>query len=611
LKDALLRAPLLATPDTIADPAPGADAPSAPLSVISSFEGLANLPDNAVTGFSVIPSDATLAVGPSHVFEMVNFVGRITDRSGGAVSTFTLHSFFRVDDDFDETDPRVIYDAASNRWFATYAQSSATKRQSSAILAVSTTSDPAGPFCLFRLGDPTVEAFAVDFPHLGISDDKVIVTYNGFTLVDERFLGAGYYVINKGDLVNGGSVGCQSQSVRRVRVPPNVARYGIYPAQSLSSSGSLYMAMNGNGESGSGAVVLFAVNGEPGVTIVTEDSTVLHINSWLPPPDAVQAGSAVRLDTGDASVISAVWQRGSLWLGGSERCVPSGDTVPRSCLRVIQIQTDLRSVPQDITFGSPGQDYYYPALSPDGVGNLVVVFNASSASDFAGVRVTGRLASDSPGTLAASTLLRAGRGAQTSSLGRMGDYYGAAMDPANPSKVWVIAEYIRATASRDWGTYVAQLTFTAGPPPTLALALNTHTFRAGDALQMTLTVGNPGDTLLVDVYAGIALAPAAGPGLGCPLEDAIAFLTDGLAHFVIRCASASPASFPRLFAGASIPAGLPATTFPGFFGFVWPPAPAGPYTVFMAFTVPGSLAHGSIGPGDTIVVATDTLTFSP
>jgi hypothetical protein len=609
LKDALVEAPRerLAIPETIEDPAPPAAAASSPLSVISAFEGLANLPDNAP--FSPIPSDANLAVGPNHVFEMVNNVGRITDKSGAAASTFTLHSFFQVDNGFGETDPRVIYDAASNRWFATYAQFLDPKLQSSLILAVSTTSDPTKTFCLFRLGNPNSEGFIQDFPQLGISDDKVIVTYNGFSFVGESFLGAGYYVINKADLVNAGSVGCQSESVRRVRVPPNVARYGVYPAQSLSSTGSLYMVMNGNGGSGSSVLVLVVVSGEPGVTGVTEDATVFPINSWHPPPNAVQAGSTVKLNTGDASVISAVWQRDSLWLGGNEQCIPSGDTVPRSCLRVIQIRTNLLGVQQDITFGSPGQDHYYPALSPDGAGNLVVVLNASSASDFAGVRVTGRLATDPPNTLIASTLLRAGGGAQTHSSGRMGDYHGAAMDPADPSKVWVTAEYIRATESRDWSTYVAQLMFTTGSPPTLAVALNTHTFRAGDALQVTRTVGNPGGALLVDVYFGALLPPAAGPALGCPLGDAIAFI-DALSKIVIRCLSGSPAGFP-VFASASIPAGQPPTTVPNFFDFAWPSAPAGPYTVFMVFTVPGSLADASIGPSDIVVIASDTLTFSP
>jgi hypothetical protein len=569
------------------------------LSVVSSFEGLGNLADNALTGFSVIPSDANLAVGLNHIFEMVNIVGRITNRSGGSASTFTLRSFFQPDNGTDETDPRVMYDAASGRWFATYLQIST--MQSSLILAVSTTSDPTGTFCRFRLGNPTSETFIQDFPQLGISDDKVIVTYNAFTFPDQRFLGAGYYVINKADLVT--DSGCPA-SVRRVRVPPNPARYGVHPAQSLSSTGTLYMATNDGGIAGGSRVIVIGVSGVPGVGPVTEDTFAVNVRAWLTPPNAEQAGSPLRLATNDESVITAVWQSGALWIGGNEQCVPSGDVAARSCLRLIQIQTATHILQQDMTFGLPGRYYYYPALSPDGAGNLVVVFNASSATEFAGVRATGRLTTDAPNTLVASILLRGGGGAQTSP-NRMGDFYGAALDPADPSKVWVTAEYIGTTTAGDWGTVVSQLTF--GPPPTLALALNSHTFTTHTVLRLDLTVGNPAAALTVDIYLGALLPSAAGPGLGCPLGDAIAFATSSSS--VIRCLSASPASFPKFSAGASIPAGP--STLANFFSFEWPPAPAGAYTLFVLFAVPGSLDDDRIGPSDIIAICSDTLTFSP
>jgi hypothetical protein len=569
------------------------------LSVVSSFEGLGDLADNAITGFSAVPSDANLAVGPNHVFEMVNIVGRITDKSGGAASTFALRTFFQPDSATDESDPRVVYDAASGRWFATYLQSSTMR--SSLILAVSTTSDPTGTFCRFRLGNPTSETFLQDFPQLGISDDKVIVTYNGFPLSGPGFLGAGYYTINKADLLASG--GCPT-SVRRVRVPPDPTRYGVQPARSLSSTGTLYMAANDGAVPGGSRVIVIGVSGVPGVGPVTEDTFAVNVRSWLVPPNAQQAGSSLRLNTNDESVITAVWQSGALWIGGNEQCVPSGEVATRSCLRVIQIQTDTHSLHQDMTFGSPGQYYYYPALSPDGAGNLVVVFNASSATEFAGVRATGRLTTDPPNTLVASILLRGGGGAQTSS-DRMGDFYGAALDPADPSKVWVTAEYIRTTTVGDWGTVVVQLTF--GPPPTLALALNSHTFTTHTPLRLDLTVGNPAAALAVDIYLGALLPSAAGPGLGCPLGDAIAFATGSSS--VIRCLSASPASFPKFAASASIPAGP--TTLTHFFSFEWPPAPAGTYTLFVVFTVPGSLDDGDIGPSDIIAIGSDTLTFSP
>ena len=65
LKDSLLQA----RPEPLVVPeAPVARADVSPPGVSTTFEGLANLPDNALAGFSVVPSDATLAVGQSHVF---------------------------------------------------------------------------------------------------------------------------------------------------------------------------------------------------------------------------------------------------------------------------------------------------------------------------------------------------------------------------------------------------------------------------------------------------------------------------------------------------------------------------------------------------------------
>jgi hypothetical protein len=594
-------APGPAIPATVEDAPP----PVAParLSVASAFEGLGNLSDNApVTGFKAVPSDANLAVGPNHVFQMVNIVGRVSDKLGGTTSTFSLRSFFQMDTGTDESDPSVVYDAATDRWFATYLQSSST--QSSVILAVSTSGDPKGTFCRFRLGAQTSETFLQDFPQLGISDDKVILTYNAFSLTGPTmFFGAGYYAINKADLVTVG--GCPT-SVRRVRVPPNLARYGIQPARSISSTGTLYMATNDFLAPEQNSVVVIGVNGVPGMGLVSEDTFTVTVRRWQSPPDADQPGSSVKLNTNDESVITAVWQNGALWIGGNERCMPGGDATPRSCLRLVQIRTDTRSLQQDITFGSAGRYFYYPALSPDGAGNLVVVFNASSATEPAGVRATGRLVSDPPNSLVPSILLRGGGGAQTNS-GRMGDFYGAAMDPADPSQVWVIAEYIRATGSGDWGTAVAQLTF--GPPPTLGIALNSHAFTTGNALRLDLTVGNPLGPLTADIYLGAVLPPAAGPSFGCPGGDAIAFL-DVSSAVAVRCRSASAATFPRFRDGAFIPAGL--TTLGSLVSFTWPStAPAGAYVVFVALAVPGSLDDGAIGPGDVIAIVGDTVTFSP
>ncbi|MCH8051110.1 MAG: hypothetical protein IIC86_03725 [Chloroflexi bacterium] len=86
-------------------------------SLLTSFAGLSS-GDNP---FGLIPPDPQLAAGPGHLIEMINVSGKIYDKTGTAVtSTFSLGTFFGVPPGYDETDPKVIYDAVSGRFFSTY-----------------------------------------------------------------------------------------------------------------------------------------------------------------------------------------------------------------------------------------------------------------------------------------------------------------------------------------------------------------------------------------------------------------------------------------------------------------------------------------------------------
>ena len=84
---ALANAPEATTIDTAASD------PLAPPSLLSSFDGL----DSADNHSGLHPPDPQLAVGPNHVFEMVNIVGRISAKDGTAPDTFSLASFFVVE----------------------------------------------------------------------------------------------------------------------------------------------------------------------------------------------------------------------------------------------------------------------------------------------------------------------------------------------------------------------------------------------------------------------------------------------------------------------------------------------------------------------------------
>ncbi len=451
--------------DTAGPSAPSVTAPAAS----QQFEGLSQVDNVATTGAAVLPPDPNLGVGPNEIFQMVNQVGRITDKSGSpnSASTFDLATFFSIF--FQGSDPRIIYDAVSGRWFATYLDFEPSFSYSAIILAVSTSSSPT-LFCKYQIPGPT--NVLQDFPQLGVSENKVVVSYNGYRFPSlTSYAGAGYYVVDKAGLLACGS------SVTAAEAAPDPARATIFPVQSLGSTNDLYMAMH---TPSSSSLALMTVSGVPGVTVVTETTASLPVNPWVAPPPAVQQGtSGALLDTGDDRVLSAAWQNGSLWLAGNEGCTPAGDTAARSCLRLIEARTDTVRVMQDMTFGAGGTYYFYPAVRPDTFRNAYVVFTASSASAYASVRTSGRQATDPLNTLQASSLLRAGEGEQTYQPGRMGDFAGAAVDPSAPQTVWVIGEYIRAPDSSifgtdglaDWGTYVAQLNFSAAPPPPFSLTV--------------------------------------------------------------------------------------------------------------------------------------------
>ena len=255
-----LRGVLSQAPNFVGDSAgPSGPSVTAPASS-RQFEGLSQVDNTSTLGFGALPPDTNLAVGPTEIFQMVNVVGRITDKSGspGSASTFSLDSFFGVEALFEGSDPRIIYDADSGRWFGSYLEFSTLFDASALILAVSTTSAPT-LFCKYAIPGPT--NVLQDFPILGVSRDKVVVSYNGFRFPAlTSYAGAGYYVIDKAGLV-----GC-APSVAATEATPNPGRATIFPVQSLSGTNDLYMAMH---TPSSGSLILLTVGGVPGATVVT------------------------------------------------------------------------------------------------------------------------------------------------------------------------------------------------------------------------------------------------------------------------------------------------------------------------------------------------------
>jgi IPT/TIG domain len=440
------------------------------LEVLTSFPGV-TLDQQLALGADqfVTPPDNATAAGPKHVVEMVNDSGTIWDKSGHLISMFDLNKFFAVPSGYTFSDPRILYDQASGRWFASGVAFIAPSYGSGVTIAVSTTSDPTGTWFQYLVDNSS--NLTHDQPKIGVSSDKVVLSWNDFQNA-QFFLGQSTWVFEKSQMVAGAS------SVNGAALGPDSSRVAPVPAVQLSAGSAEYIVYNN-----SDCVSLGCNQLSPTLGVAWITGTPLQGNvAWneadpgMPatsqPPNADQPGMPGSLATNDDRFLTAVWQNGVLWTGGNDACLPANDSSTRPCSRLIQVSTSGPTITQDFDIASTGGGLFYPAVGMDGGNNLFVVYNISSSSQFAGLRIVGELFSAPPQTLVGAQPLRSGDATYnmnpcfgTNTASRWGDYAAAAIDPQNPTDVWVAGEYAAIGSAADtgcaWATFAGRLTFSA------------------------------------------------------------------------------------------------------------------------------------------------------
>jgi hypothetical protein len=124
---------------------------------------------------------------------------------------------------------------------------------------------------------------------------------------------------------------------------------------------------------------------------------------------------------------------------------------------------------------------FYPAVRPDGQGNLDVVFGYSSQNDYASVGVVSKAVAGPWGNWFS---LAKGTAANTSK--RWGDYFAAANDPSAPERVWVSGAYSASVPGTDaghgWRTIVGAISAGAVPSVSYSPPSSTNVSSTGATL---------------------------------------------------------------------------------------------------------------------------------
>lgn len=448
----------------------------------------------AVGGSGSIPPDTMGAVGPNHIVEMINGNFEIFDKTTGAsVEDRSLNSFWsnRVGvPAFTQGrvfDPRVVYDTASQRWFATVidddvdADNNGVNEQSNNLyVARSDTSDPTGDWDGLQIDADTVGAEEFhDYETLGLDAD-------GLYSCTQDFVGGGNescYSIPKADLL------------QATPTAANLSRFEATPAGLPATGGSWQPALD-FGLSDGRAAVLGTTGGTlqrtnilgaagPGATLGTA-VPIAGDPGHADPPAARQPDDA---DTGDGiETIENVAPRfvgnvvelgNSLWAAHSVQ-----GSAANAAVRWYEINETTNTVIQTGLIDDPDRDFHEPSITVNNHGDVVVGYTCSGPTLAASACVSLGTTTGGVTTFQPPAILHTGNGfyyrdscnpaapgSTCNERNRWGDYSATVIDPVDQCSFWTFQEYVSVGGTGDvgpapdtaesglWGTRATKLTF--------------------------------------------------------------------------------------------------------------------------------------------------------
>ncbi|MBI2837036.1 MAG: hypothetical protein HYX75_01875 [Acidobacteria bacterium] len=419
-------------------------------------------PGISFTGW--IPPDCHMAASPSHVLLVVNshFQAFNTSNGGAAFSAVSMGDWFAdvlVDNEF-VFDPKAVWDPDSKRFLILGMSADFDTGASGWVISASQTSDPAGSWWIYRL-DGTLDGSTptsnwADYPGFGIDKKAVYMTANMFG--PTSFAYTKCRIINKATLYAGGTLGWYDF----FKLTDGSEYVFTLQAAQSSPSNSFNFLINSKWGNSSTRLTVWKIT-NPTSSKPTLKGWNLTVPSFSLPPNAKQKGGGIPINVGDDRLLNAVIRSGKLYTAHAIAANWGSGTVSAARWYELSVSGSTPKLLQSGTYGLDKYDYYYPVVLPDSAGNVYMVFNRSSQTEYVGVRATGRQAGDPVGQMDPSIQISAGkanyRNLDGQGRNRWGDYNGIALDAASTGKVWIFSEY--AGSKTKWGTTFSRITFSS------------------------------------------------------------------------------------------------------------------------------------------------------
>jgi hypothetical protein len=417
---------------------------------------LTSVPGIPFSGF--VPPDPIVAAGPDRLVAMVNSELAIFDKSGAPLFRQALNGtagFFGAAGARGTVfDPWVVYDHASERFFALGIELSGSSRVF-VCLAVSRNAAPVSglDWHTYRidfthLADGTglgSGAHFPDYPKMSVGQDAVYVTgnYAPISVGSGRY--AGITALAKAPLLKGDPASKLYEE--------HFAGSNVFPLQPYAASPFQYFAES----VGTGTIRLHALDER--FQDPARQTVELSVPEFAPPVDVPQLGGGVPLDSLSERVMTGLWRHGSAWFAHPivDPAIGDGETV----VRWYEVATNgfPAGEPELLQSGNvdpgPGVHAWSPALAVDAASNMAIGFSLGGGDRYAGAGYTGRLASDPAGTTTSPVFPYVdGQGnyvnVDTAGRNRWGDYSGLVVDPVDEKTFWVLNRRPPIAGPRNW-----------------------------------------------------------------------------------------------------------------------------------------------------------------
>jgi hypothetical protein len=430
--------------------------------IIQSFPGL-SLHDADALGTGSTPPDTMGAAGTNQFVEFINGAFAIYSKMGVRQTLISDNAFWENAGisastiSAGLTDPRVLYDVGSGRWFASEMTLDTIGAQ--LLLARSATSDPGGAWQAVNFTS-NIGTDSPDFDTLGVDSTGVYIGINNFDALLNP-AGVSFFSIPKADLV------ASTPSLARMTRFDNLADtvYGFTP-QGVS-----------NPDPGPGHGVLLAIDnvgykffdrttisgsGAAGATLGT---TVRISNTYDAGPNAAAQPSGQKVDAGDDRFSGSIRQVGSNIFMAN--CILQGG---RDAVHWMVLKEPSNTLLGEGIISDASHDFFYPSIAANHSGRILLVFNRSGSSspdgDIGIYAAAGSFTASSV-TMGSPFLVRQGTVSDyhlsfDSAPYRWGDYSATMVDPTDENLFWTIQEI--PAASTAWGTQITLISLATNRP---------------------------------------------------------------------------------------------------------------------------------------------------